>query len=544
MGSMSASDAAPLPRLGEVFFDVRGNSRSMRLSWYANTGIAVFSIWQGGTCTGTFRLPMDDLSRMVDSLRRGMNGGPGDDNAAGPAALGGQRPRLAIGAAAGRAVHRGDERADRRADRGLHFREGPGGCRCPANAGHYSAGQYGGQYGAGQRGGARPADGQRAAGGPRSTGGLRTTGGFPVTGDHMVPSAPPRLDITHEDVPKRQQAAAQQGKNRDYGSDAGQGSAVYGAPGYQDQAYQPPSPPQPQSPRVESPRVEPPRGQSQQGQYDRAQYEQAQYGSAQYQPPGNGAYQGGAYEHGAYENGAYESGRTARRRDTRHPATARRGIRSRPTTSRPRTNTATTSRVTRCPGGREHGAVALDFPAVSGGDNPGYQVIGLDPGPLPGYFQESGQVRQGEQQGVGEARNTRPRPTPRSSRCSRPPVTADAATGPQTFGSAAHEADRYSSPVGQPSYQPSYQPSGYQAAPADQDRTKNQSVSGGVPAGADQGYGQDGLGQAAPGRATGAVQVPAPPSGRPCGHWGLYRRWCGWHWDVSRGSARRQRLRA
>jgi hypothetical protein len=34
MGSMSASDAAPLPRLGEVYFDVRGESRSMRLSWY------------------------------------------------------------------------------------------------------------------------------------------------------------------------------------------------------------------------------------------------------------------------------------------------------------------------------------------------------------------------------------------------------------------------------------------------------------------------------------------------------------------------------
>src|SRR5215469_5225509 len=38
MGSMSASDAAPLPRLGEVYFDVRGESRSMRLSWYADTG--------------------------------------------------------------------------------------------------------------------------------------------------------------------------------------------------------------------------------------------------------------------------------------------------------------------------------------------------------------------------------------------------------------------------------------------------------------------------------------------------------------------------
>ena len=68
---MSASDAAPLPRLGEVFFDVRGNSRSMRLSWYADTGIAVFSIWQGGRCTGTFRLPMDDLARMTEILQRG-----------------------------------------------------------------------------------------------------------------------------------------------------------------------------------------------------------------------------------------------------------------------------------------------------------------------------------------------------------------------------------------------------------------------------------------------------------------------------------------
>ena len=74
---MSASDAAPLPRLGEVFFDVRGDSRSMRLSWYADTDVAVFSIWQGGKCTGTFRLPMDDLSRMIEILQRGPEGRSG-----------------------------------------------------------------------------------------------------------------------------------------------------------------------------------------------------------------------------------------------------------------------------------------------------------------------------------------------------------------------------------------------------------------------------------------------------------------------------------
>ena len=74
MGSMSASEPAPLPRLGEVFFDVRGSSRSMRLSWYADSGISVFSIWQGGTCTGTFRLPPEELPRLIDALRRGMHG--------------------------------------------------------------------------------------------------------------------------------------------------------------------------------------------------------------------------------------------------------------------------------------------------------------------------------------------------------------------------------------------------------------------------------------------------------------------------------------
>src|SRR5690348_11558866 len=85
MGTMSASDPAPLPRLGEVFFDVRGSSRSMRLSWYADTGVSVFSIWQGGTCTGTFRLPMEELPRLIDALQRGVCGTDQSMGALGPA---------------------------------------------------------------------------------------------------------------------------------------------------------------------------------------------------------------------------------------------------------------------------------------------------------------------------------------------------------------------------------------------------------------------------------------------------------------------------
>ena len=99
MGGMSASDAAPLPRLGEVFFDVRGNSRSMRLSWYADTGVAVLSIWQGGMCTGTFRLAIADLPRMVATLQRGPGGPRPEWDSEAPGQTFAQVPRVATGQA-------------------------------------------------------------------------------------------------------------------------------------------------------------------------------------------------------------------------------------------------------------------------------------------------------------------------------------------------------------------------------------------------------------------------------------------------------------
>ena len=46
----------------------------MRLSWYADSAVAVFSIWQGNRCTGTFRLPFADLDRMIATLQIGPPG--------------------------------------------------------------------------------------------------------------------------------------------------------------------------------------------------------------------------------------------------------------------------------------------------------------------------------------------------------------------------------------------------------------------------------------------------------------------------------------
>ena len=86
MGSMSTTEPAPLPRLGEVFFDVRSTARSLRISWYSDTGVAVLSIWQGGTCTGSFRLPMGDVPRLIAALQAGPPAG--DSPGAGPAQYG------------------------------------------------------------------------------------------------------------------------------------------------------------------------------------------------------------------------------------------------------------------------------------------------------------------------------------------------------------------------------------------------------------------------------------------------------------------------
>jgi hypothetical protein len=148
---MSASDAAPLPRLGEVFFDVRGDSRTMRLSWYADTDVAVFSIWHGGKCTGTFRLPMDDLSRMIEVLRRGPEGRSGrrSSERRSPERGPGERRPSDYGA-------RGYD-SDRTVVHGG-----------PASAGDYGAGQYGtGDFSSPEFGPAPGYDGNRQSRGPR-----------------------------------------------------------------------------------------------------------------------------------------------------------------------------------------------------------------------------------------------------------------------------------------------------------------------------------------------------------------------------------------
>jgi hypothetical protein len=62
----------PLPLAGEVFLDSRGSGRALRVSWHPENDLVVLSLWQGDTCTGTFRLPVEDVPDLVDALRDGL----------------------------------------------------------------------------------------------------------------------------------------------------------------------------------------------------------------------------------------------------------------------------------------------------------------------------------------------------------------------------------------------------------------------------------------------------------------------------------------
>jgi hypothetical protein len=57
------------------FYDVRSPIRRMAVSTHEAEGITVVSLWQGDTCTGTFRLPLGESARLISTLAYGMAAG-------------------------------------------------------------------------------------------------------------------------------------------------------------------------------------------------------------------------------------------------------------------------------------------------------------------------------------------------------------------------------------------------------------------------------------------------------------------------------------
>jgi hypothetical protein len=164
----------------------------MRLSWYADTGVAVFSIWQAGMCTGTFRLPIGDLSRMIEILERG----PSPQGRGRAPVSGGRR-----GPDRGRGEYQADEDE-------IGLLDSPGG---PAGQGGYAGSDYAADYGSTGSGTGHYAqggfDGRSAPSGDRGPGDRTAGYGYDADGGTADYPAP------------------------DYGS------AGYGDPGYEQASY-------------------------------------------------------------------------------------------------------------------------------------------------------------------------------------------------------------------------------------------------------------------------------------------------------------------
>ncbi len=49
----------------------------MRLTWHHDVAVVVLSLWRDDICTGTFRLPLADVSDFMDALVDGIRDAPG-----------------------------------------------------------------------------------------------------------------------------------------------------------------------------------------------------------------------------------------------------------------------------------------------------------------------------------------------------------------------------------------------------------------------------------------------------------------------------------
>jgi hypothetical protein len=57
----------------EFFLDARGDARSLRVRWHREEGLVVLSLWRGPVCTGTFRLAVEEVPVLIETLRAGLD---------------------------------------------------------------------------------------------------------------------------------------------------------------------------------------------------------------------------------------------------------------------------------------------------------------------------------------------------------------------------------------------------------------------------------------------------------------------------------------
>jgi len=67
------SAARPLPELGSIFLDPRGNDRALRVSWHSESDLVVLSLWRDNVCAASFRLAVDEAPKLIEMRRAGLD---------------------------------------------------------------------------------------------------------------------------------------------------------------------------------------------------------------------------------------------------------------------------------------------------------------------------------------------------------------------------------------------------------------------------------------------------------------------------------------
>jgi hypothetical protein len=67
------SAARPLPAVGSVFLDARGDERALRVSWHTEADLVVISLWRDNVCAASFRLAVEEVPELIDLLRSGLD---------------------------------------------------------------------------------------------------------------------------------------------------------------------------------------------------------------------------------------------------------------------------------------------------------------------------------------------------------------------------------------------------------------------------------------------------------------------------------------
>ena len=67
------SAARPLPAVGSIFLDARGDDRALRVSWHTEADLVVLSIWRDNVCASSFRLAVEEVPVLIELLRTGLD---------------------------------------------------------------------------------------------------------------------------------------------------------------------------------------------------------------------------------------------------------------------------------------------------------------------------------------------------------------------------------------------------------------------------------------------------------------------------------------